>query len=295
VSIRKRQLVFDARDGLRLAASIFEPVCLGNARATILITSATGVKRHFYDRFATFLAENGFVVMSFDYRGIGDSLPGTLRDFRGDIRDWGALDLVGAVAVLRSSYPTLPLLVVAHSVGGQILGFAQNSDQISGLLCVCAQHGHWGNWPLRHGLLFAGLCYFAMPALSHLVGYFPARFMGLGDDIPKGIALGWARWARDATYLNDVPFAPHNIPGRSYSFADDILAPETACDSLCVAYPGVMWERCHMHPRTFDVSKVGHFGFFRDRFKESLWAQSLCWLIATASRGESSGDTTALG
>jgi hypothetical protein len=83
VCIRERQLVFAAHDGLRLAASIFEPECMEDALATVLVASATGVKRHFYNKFATFLAENGFVVMSFDYRGIGDSLPGN-RLFRRD-------------------------------------------------------------------------------------------------------------------------------------------------------------------------------------------------------------------
>ncbi len=277
------RFLFDAQDGLCLAASIFEPQAPGNARAAVLITSATGVKRQYYDKFATFLANNGVAAMTFDYRGVGESLSGTLRDFRGDIRDWGTHDLVGAIAALRSRHPTFPLLVVAHSVGGQILGFARNSDQISGVLCVSAQHGYWRNWPPPDNLLFASLCHLAMPGLSHLMGYFPARALGLGDSLPKGIALGWARWARDSTYLDAIPFAPYGVQGCAYSFADDVLAPKKACDRLCEAYSGVSWERRHLQPSSLGVSSVGHFGFFRDRFKESLWAQSLDWLRATAS------------
>jgi predicted alpha/beta hydrolase len=284
VGVRQGRFLFDAQDGFGLSASIFEPDPPGGARAAILLTAATGVKRRYYDGFATFLAENGLAVMSFDYRGVGDSLSGRLRGFRGDIQDWGTHDLPGALACLRSRHSSLPLLVVAHSVGGQILGFARNSDQISGLLCVSAQHGHWRNWPGRHAVLFAALCYLAMPALSHLLGYFPARILGLGDDLPKGIALGWARWARTRAYLDAVPFAPSGIPGRSYSFADDLLAPPKACDRLCASYPGVRWDRRHIEPADLGAAKVGHFGFFRDRFRDSLWVDSLRWLQATASR-----------
>lgn len=290
MEVRRLPLRFSAQDGFDLSASVFEPESPDRARAAVLVTSATGVKRRFYDSFAAFLAENGLAVMSFDYRGIGESLPGKLRAFRGDIEEWGSRDLTGAVDFLRSRYSTLPLLVVAHSVGGQILGFAQNSHQISGLLCISAQHGHWRNWSAPYSILFAALCYVAMPGLSYLAGYFPARLLGLGEDLPKSIALGWARWARSRGYLDAVPNAPSGIPGRSYSFADDVLAPRKACDRLCEAYPGVRWERMHMRPADLGVSKIGHFSFFRDRFKESLWAESLSWLLTTAS--ESSRGTS---
>jgi predicted alpha/beta hydrolase len=122
-----------------------------------------------------------------------------------------------------------------------------------------------------------------MPALSHLMGYFPARFLGLGEDLPKGIALGWARWARTSTYLDALLAGPRGVRGRAYSFSDDILAPKKACDRLCHAYAGVSWERRHIEPASLGVSSVGHFGFFQDRFRDSLWAQSLDWIRATRS------------
>ena len=30
-------------------------------------------------------------------------------------------------------------------------------------------------------------------------------------------------------------------------------------------------KRIHWNPKDFDVKKLGHFGFFRSKFKDSIW------------------------
>jgi len=55
------------------AASRHEPV---------LLCPATGVRQHFYFRFAAWLAEQGHDVLVFDYRGVGLSLHGPLKSCR---------------------------------------------------------------------------------------------------------------------------------------------------------------------------------------------------------------------
>ncbi|NMM79276.1 serine aminopeptidase domain-containing protein, partial [Acidovorax sp. SRB_24] len=57
-----------------LALRVYAPP--GAARASVVIGGAMGVRQAFYASFAQWLAEQGFRVTTFDYRGHGDSLQG---------------------------------------------------------------------------------------------------------------------------------------------------------------------------------------------------------------------------
>ena len=62
-----------ARDGYALAATLYRPT--GAARGAVIVSSATAVPRRFYRHFAAELAGAGYTVVTYDYRGIGDSAP----------------------------------------------------------------------------------------------------------------------------------------------------------------------------------------------------------------------------
>ena len=62
----------------RPTASACKGVCTATLRSAIrrvLIVSAMGVPQRFYADFAEWLASQGHAVMSFDYRGVGESRP----------------------------------------------------------------------------------------------------------------------------------------------------------------------------------------------------------------------------
>ena len=65
-----------ATDGYPLAATLFLP--RGAKRHAVLINSATAVPRKFYRGFAGYLAKRGCAVLTYDYRGTGDSRPQSL-------------------------------------------------------------------------------------------------------------------------------------------------------------------------------------------------------------------------
>jgi predicted alpha/beta hydrolase len=67
----KKQITLTARDGLELAITVFSPQ--GIPKAGVIINSATAVKQGYYESFASFLAEHGYLVITYDYRGIGAS------------------------------------------------------------------------------------------------------------------------------------------------------------------------------------------------------------------------------
>ena len=123
----KEQTLF-ADDGTPLAARFFEPAAGAERRAAVVIGGAMGVRQDYYRDFASWLAGQGFVVATFDYRGSGDSRPssGTLRGFRADLFDW-ARDTDTVIDALAARSTGLPICLVGHSLGAQLPGLLRHT------------------------------------------------------------------------------------------------------------------------------------------------------------------------
>ncbi|HYE00432.1 MAG TPA: alpha/beta fold hydrolase, partial [Alphaproteobacteria bacterium] len=171
-------LTLTARDGRPLAASLFVPAQENGV--AVVVNSASAVPRPYYNAFAAFLAERGFTVLTYDYRGVGESRQGPLKREAGRMLDWGTLDQAAAFDWFAQNRPHLALTVVGHSAGGQILGLNDRAAAIRAAYLVAAPHGYWGNWPLHLRPLLLALWYGALPASVALLGYFAGSRMGLG-------------------------------------------------------------------------------------------------------------------
>ena len=55
------------------------PIGGGKLNGAVLIGGAMGVRQDYYQRFAEWLAAQGYAVMTFDYRGMGESRTGAHR------------------------------------------------------------------------------------------------------------------------------------------------------------------------------------------------------------------------
>jgi predicted alpha/beta hydrolase len=275
-----------AADGIPIAITRYAPA--QRVRGVVVINAATGVRRRYYDPFATHLAAHGFAVVTYDYRGIGDSGPHTLRGFVACMRDWGELDQPAVIAHATAWQPSLPLTVIGHSVGGQIFGLLRDPTCVSRVLLVAAQHNYYGLWPLKERLVLWSLWTLLMPAVSHILGYFPSSKVGLGQDLPKGVALEWARWCRSPGALVQAiggdaaeRFARFRGAMLALSFEDDNrFAPRRAAEALLGFYRSASIEHRHLSPESFGMSRVGHFGFFRQAATERGWPIALEWLAA---------------
>jgi predicted alpha/beta hydrolase len=275
------ELRLRARDGYGLAATFHR----GAGPDCVVVAGATGVKRQFYGPFARFLVGKGFSVLTLDYRGIGGSRPpGSLRGFQARMQDWGTHDLDAALAWAVDVARPRRLLVVGHSVGGQLLGLADHADLVDAAAFIGSQSGYWGHWPLATragiGLLWFGL----IPSLSPVLGKFPSSRLGLGEDLPRGVAEQWARWGRDPDYLlrkdakRREQYAQLRLPLRMYSIDGDFYAPHEAVDALAGFYSGAQVERIHL-PKG---PTTGHFTAFRPG-DPALWDGVAAWL-GTARR-----------
>lgn len=272
-----------AADGYRLGATLFRPAA-SNHRA-VLIMAATGVPQEYYARFAAFLAERGFTVLTFDYRGIGRSLHGPLRSVKAGMRDWAVLDGAAAFEFLDTTYPEHKILAVGHSFGGQSFGLLPRPERIAAALTVGSQSGYWKHWPALGRAWMWPSTHIGLPLVPRLLGYFPGSRLGFGEDLPKGVTIEWASWCRHPRYLVGAlgverEYARFRAPLRLYSISDDAFAPHRAVEALAVLYENSTSEIRSIEPADVNADRIGHFGFFRERFRDSLWREARDWLEA---------------
>jgi predicted alpha/beta hydrolase len=284
---------FPATDGYALGASLFLP--RGAKRHAVLINSATAVPRKIYKGFASYLASRGCAVLTYDYRGTGDSRqkslvgynqPKSLVGFEASMSEWAARDVAAAVAWMRERYKHLPLNYIGHSFGGQALGLLPNNTEVSRALFVAAQAGYWKMlaWPERYRAYV--LLNFVGTPLTRLMGYTPG-WSGIGEDLPKGVFLQWTRWVMSPRYMFDDPalpalknFANYRGTLRALCMTDDPWATRPAVELLCSGFTATKPDIATVAPADAGAAKIGHFGFFRPQHRDTLWRGAAEWLQA---------------
>jgi len=281
-----------AADGHELAVTRFG--ASGPAFANVLIAGAMGVRQDFYAPLARFLAANGANVLTFDYRGMGWSRRQAMRGFEADVALWAERDLGAMLREAGRAAPALPLCVLGHSLGGQILGVAPDNGHVRAAVTVCAGSGYYrynDRIPLQVRLLW----FVFMPILIPLFGYFPGKTLRVVGDLPRGVAIQWRKWCLHPDYLaSESPafreaFLRVKAPLLGYSFEDDHLITKPAIDHLHGLYTEAALERRHVQPRDAGRESIGHFGFFSERSRDTLWRDTLDWLRARTMNAGGAG------
>lgn len=270
-----------ALDGFELAATVFEPATAPGA--VVVVNAALGVPRGFYRAYARYLAGRGFAVVTYDVRGNGGSRPPSLKGFHARMSDWAERDMAGVFAWTKARWPAAKLYAVGHSAGGQTLGLAPNAGLLDGFIAVAAIAGNPGQWRGLRRLGMGALVYFLMPVVSRLLGHFPGGGIGFAD-LPKGVAIQWAQWCRHPDYIfgdRSLDFAGYqafSAPIIAFSFEDDTYVAAHARESVISRYENAAITWRHIHPGEIGRPSIGHFGFFKDALRETLWAESADWI-----------------
>jgi predicted alpha/beta hydrolase len=285
-------ITLPAADGYPLAATLFLP--RRAKRNAVLINSATAVHRKLYRGFAGYLAKRGCAVLTYDYRGTGDSRqksltgynqPKSLVGFKASMSDWAAQDITAAVAWMRQRYHGMPFAYVGHSFGGQALGLLPNNTEISRALLIAAQAGYWKlmTVPERYRV-YALLNFIGLP-LTRALGYMPGK-AGLGMDLPKDAFVQWVSWVMSPRYLFDSKLeALQNFPNykgalRALCLSDDPWATRPAVELLCAGFTSIKPEIITVTPADTGVTSIGHMGFFRAEHRDTLWRGAAEWIQA---------------
>jgi predicted alpha/beta hydrolase len=277
-------LKMPAADGHVLAARVYEPPAGVKTRRAVLIASAMGVPQRFYEAYATWLASQGVAVMTFDWRGIGESAPRHLRGFKASISDWAALDLATAVDTCCARWPGVPRSFLGHSLGGQLFGCVDRPERFERVLTVASGNGYWRFNSLGVRLQALLLWWVLTPVAIRLAGYFPGKRLGAVGDLPAGAMWQWRRWCLHPDYLGAegdamrARYAGVTVPITAVILDDDELLSPKGIRRLYRLYAKAPVRFVHLHPREQGMKRIGHFGVFKANAAERLWPSTLDWL-----------------
>ncbi|WP_223786884.1 alpha/beta hydrolase family protein [Marinicella meishanensis] len=272
-------------DQVRLQAEVY-----GEAgQRTLVINPAIGVKRRLYRPLAEYFTTQGITTVLYNYRGMEDGLAELPAGVDLSTLAWGRLDQSAVLAWTQQQLQPAKLVLLGHSIGGQLPGFATNIQALDGLIHVAAQKGDKRLWPTGGYLKLFLLWHVLIPLLAR--GHtFNAKVLGLGGyPWPAAAALQWAAWGRQREYLFNPafgydlrPWHQFDRPLLSWGFSDDHMAPEPAIDGLLqefkTAHDHGHIAKHFIEPHSMGLKHIGHFGFFKPEAK-ALWQTTATWIL----------------
>jgi predicted alpha/beta hydrolase len=274
----RTSLVLHASDGYELRGFVWRHPSPGGAqRPVVVINAATSVRCEYYGRFAAFLHRHGFDVITYDYRGIGNSRPSRLRELGAGWLDWGQLDFEAVLQHTAVAFPDQPVQVVAHSVGGLLIGMAPSNARIQRVFTVGSQFAYWRDYLRRRRMGMLIKWHVAMPLLTSIFGYFPAKRLGWMEDTPRGVVRDWT--ARDPKFEDAYRSGAHALDASqrqalverfaamhgatlALSVADDEFGTVPAIQRLLRYFRNSRVTHVHIAPESMGVPQIGHFAFF---------------------------------
>jgi predicted alpha/beta hydrolase len=266
----------------------FEPK--NTPKGHIIIAPAMGVSQSFYQALANWLSQQGYTVTTFDYRGMGASRHKALGDYELNILSWATQDcsavLAKVIAQVKKRQQTqeqdLPIIWLGHSLGGQIFPLIKQIEQVSKIITIASGTGYWKqNAPAlrRKAPIF---WYLIVPLLTSLYGYFPGKKFGMVGDLPKQVIYQWRRWCLHPEYCVGVEsaevrqqYSQLQIRLTSLCFSDDEMLSQQNMHNLHALFGTSHKQLKFYTPEQVGVKRIGHLGFFRKQFKDTLWPQIL--------------------
>ena len=275
------QVTIFTSDNFQLKGLLFESN--QSLKGAIVLNVGLGIPKEYYKPYASFLADSGYSCLIFDYRGIGESIGDSQQEHSVNLRNWGLIDMVGALDFLKYKYPDKKLYLFGHSIGGQLVGLMKNHHLIEQIIMIAATNGYWKlfNFPLN--LLSAFMWYVHIPITTRLFGYLPKSLTYRGVSIAKGVALEWAAWSRNRNYI--AAFFGKTISQEYYReitqkidviwFTDDQIVTPKTLDGILDYYPNASITKHPINPKIYGLKRVGHSGFFSPKFGKKFWALPL--------------------
>jgi predicted alpha/beta hydrolase len=278
---RKSEVAFSAADGFSLSATLYKPA--RQSGFALQINSAAGTPRAYYRTFAGFMAARGHAVFTYDVRGV-EREGADVRHSPASVLASGTLDQAAATRWLADRYPDLPLAILGHSVGGQILGLSPEFGRFRAAMLVGSGHGYWRRAPrfwLRLRRLLA--VHLIGPPIVFLLGYMPAFVIGGAAKGPI-LARELMRFGRSPHFFCDEEgraLRPHNADFRGalrfLLIEDDEVVPPGNELNIEEYFPNARREKLLLRPANYGVTSIRHFGLFRRSMPERAWADIASW------------------
>lgn len=272
-----QKITITAADGYELSALYAVPT--GDSIGTVVLSSATAVRKEFYLHFARFLVQNGYRVLLYDYRGVGESAHGSLKKSKSFMHEWGVQDMNAVLDWLVHEKHLTDIVWMGHSIGAQLAGFLNNSHHVRKVIAINAALGYWGYFPFPRNIIVWTLWYIISPVLTKIYGYGTMKKVGWGEDLPKNVLLEWRKWCMSKSYYKDFlrsyfktdAFHHFTIPITAVYMSDDFIANDKTVPLMMQFFPNAPIEILKIPVEKLTSKKVGHMGVFRRRFDKNLW------------------------
>lgn len=244
----------------------------------ILIGSATGIKQGFYQAFAKWLTEKGYDVMTFDFRGIGDSLYEPVCKSKAFIHQWGQLDLVSAIDFLTDKTNSAQIHLIGHSAGGQLLGLAPNHAKVKNVVAIAGSSGNTKGLSGKTKFLGPIMFNVIFPVSSFFKGYAATNFIGMGENLPKGVGAEWREYCTKGGYatnaigktvFEDFHSEIHS-PIIAIHATDDEIATLHNVKDLLRTFPNSQSQIVTLAPKAYGLRSIGHMEMFKSSHQQ-LW------------------------
>ena len=277
VALTPERVEIVCADGVRLCGHFFAGT--GSAdQLPVLLSPATGVKQQFYFRFAQWLAHNGNSVLVFDYRGIGMSLHGQLKDCQATLAQWGRQDQVAAIEWLVQRTGCDNIVLVGNSAGAQMLGLLPNHRRVARLVWIASSTGWFSGMRKSFQLKARFALLYFLPLAIRFMGYAPTSLLGLGENLPSQVALQWGQWCNAGGYATNAKFArPEDdfhsaihIPMTFFYATDDDIANGITVEDLARTFPNAIKTKIKIEPAKIGLKSIGHLDWFRSA-NRAVW------------------------
>lgn len=268
-----REVEIESSTGV-LTATIFDSV---DAKVVLVIASATGVRQSYYKKFAQFISSQNITVITFDYCGIGLSLKKPIKELTHTAADWGTKDLNSIINYTIINFPAHTKKLLGHSIGGQLVGLSELSSKVDKVILVAAQSGYWKLWNGIGKIKMWTNWHILFPLLIKFFGYMPSKRISGMENLPKNVAKQWKNWGKKSNYLlSEIPieqtvFDKLEIELTAFSIEYDQFAPKKAVEWMTDRFSQARIKSVYLKPKDYGTSKIGHFGIFKDKFKDNLW------------------------
>lgn len=275
-----RSVTIHTDDGFPLGGTLFEGKGTG---PLVLISSATAVPQRLYAGFSGYLVQLGArAVLTYDYRGTAASPRHKGWTRRIHYKDWALTDFPAALRTLEAVAPGHEVVGLGQSHGGHAFGLSGTAGRFTRYAMVATMSGYWDLLDDRN--VWARMNLIGVP-VSLLTRQLPS-WLGIGEPMPSSCFRDWARWCRMKNYFFDDPklpetrrFAEVRTPILAIGLTDDPWATPRAMDHFLSFHPNAPVEQRWISPDDAGGHRIGHLGFFRSRFADTLWPPLAQWLL----------------
>ncbi len=283
----KKEIKITCEDGVQLAATLYTPSELIGAT---MIAPATGIKRHFYNSFASFLSRNGYAVLTFDNRGIGESRGNSINGSHASLVNWGKLDMTAVFETLKNEFPKVSHHLIGHSAGGQLVGLMKNATDLKSIFNYACSSGSLKHtkYPFKIKSLF--FLNFFIPINNLLFGQTNSQWVGMGEPLPKLVASQWRSWCNSNGYvaeefgktINNHLYDKLTLPSLWVHAIDDEIANIENVKDMIRIFSQSKAKIKTLDPKEFGYKELGHMKFFSSK-RQKTWGITLDWLTKNAT------------